>query len=440
MAFDLDIHDFKVKRKPFTKKQKITNYIMVTMALFAVNPFFGLIQNYYLMFFLFFLLIIATKRNVKYIDFNIFKVLLFAYSLVILQNLLYGEISLATLYVPLIIFYVPFLVFQLLGFSFFSYFVRVLYAIAIFTLVLWALQTFIPAVDEFFRQAIVGILPYSWAATPRSLLIYTAAWSDLIYNESLGVYRNSGLFHEPGAYGIFLVLAIGINFLLTGNMFDRRNKVFLLCTLTTLSTTAYLVLFVIFSVYLFKLNVNWGIKIIAIFAFIFGSFQVYQSGDFLKDKVESQYQDQSYSAKKELGKLEGQSGRFYAFFTSVKLFLDHPFFGRGITYNSSEKASGEMHKDGSYNYGFIGVFSTYGVFFGLFFLINLYRGLKSIATISGQPVFFILGFFIAINLSLLTQVFTLTTIFVLIFTIGVCGYMPINAKKKENQNLNNATV
>jgi len=291
------------------------------------------------------------------------------------------------------------------------------------------LQSFVPPFDAFLRNAILGIFPYSWGTAPRSLLIYTAAWSDLIYNESLGIYRNSGLFHEPGAYGVFLVLAIIVNLLITGKMFEKKNKVFLICALTTLSTTAYLVLFIVFITYLFKLNINWGIKIIVVFAFIFASFQIYQSGDFLKEKVESQYEDQAYSAEKNLGKKEGQSGRFYAFFTSVKLFLDHPFFGRGITYNTSEKASGEMHKEGSYGYGFIGVFSTYGIIFGLFYMSNLFKGLKKIAMLSKQPIFLVIGLFFAINLSLLSQVFILSPLFVGIFIVGLCAKNNFISKK-----------
>jgi len=121
LSFNLPLEDFKVKRKPLTKLQVVTNYLIVLVALFAVNPFFGMVQNYYLMFFMFFLLVITVKRNGKFMDHNMLRVLLFAYSLVIIQNLLYGGISLATLYIPLIIFYVPFLIFQLLGFIFYCH-------------------------------------------------------------------------------------------------------------------------------------------------------------------------------------------------------------------------------------------------------------------------------------------------------------------------------
>ncbi len=363
-------------------------------------------------------------------DNKIAGILIALYVLIAIQGVLFQGFSYAVFYFPLITFYIPYLIYRLSGVTFFTYFNKVLFVMALFTLPLWILQSVYPPFDQFLRVAIELVQPLSWGSVPRSLLFYTAAWTDDIFNASLGIYRNSGFFHEPGAYGVFLALGIATNTLLTGKMFDNKNKVFIACLLTTLSTTAYIVLFIVLSTYLIKVKINPAFKMMVFFSFIIISIQVYQSEEFLQSKIQSQYKDQTYAAQNNFGRSEAYSGRFYAFFTSVNLFMENPVFGRGIVYATSEKASGEMHAEASYTYGFMGVLATYGIFFGIFYLFYFFRGIKRIGLLSRQPAYFIVAIFIAINLSLLTQIFITSTIIVLIFIIGI-----YSGNKKNNPHL-----
>lgn len=410
------------------KESSLISHLIVIFSLLAVSPFINTVMNQFLLIFMCFLLLVAIRRRVKLLDKKIAGILVVVYSLIVIQSIIFQGFSYAIFYFPLIAFYVPYLIYRLLGISFFIYFNRILFVMAAFTLPLWLLQSFYPPFDRFLRVAIELVHPYSWGSVPRSLLFYTAAWTDDIFNASLGIYRNSGFLHEPGAYGVFLALGITTNAFLTGKMFDKKNKMFILCLLTTLSTTAYIVLFIIISAYLIKLKINPVLKMILYLSFILISVQVYQSEEFLQSKIQSQYKDQVYAAQNNFGKSEAYSGRFFAFFTSVNLFIENPFFGRGIIYATSEKATGEMHAEASYTYGFMGVLATYGFFFGIFYLFNFFRGIKRMGLISRQPPYFIAAVFIAINLSLLTQIFITTTIIVLIFIIGI--YAGGNTKKK----------
>jgi len=400
------------------KKRFYTDYLIVILSLFTVSPFINTVTNKYLLVLLVFTLFVSVNRKKRlFIRENLLVVVAF-YVLLIIQSFLYNGFAYAMLYVPLITFYLPYLILQLVGISFFRYLVNVIYVIAIYTTPLWLLQSFVPAIDSLFRLAADFVLPYSFGSVPRSLLIYTAAWSDEIYNSSLGVFRNSGAFHEPGAYGVFLNLAIIINTFFTGTIFNRKNLVFMFCILTTLSTAGFITLFVILFFYLMKMKINWGIKVVAIVVFVFSSLIVYENQEFLQKKIQTQLEDQTYYAKNKLGRYDPHSGRFYAFFTSYELFKEHPFFGRGIMYATSEKASGEMHEGGSYTYGFMGILSNYGIFFGLFYMFNLYRGIKLLGSITKQQKVFIIGCFIALNLALLTQVFITTLVVFILFTLG----------------------
>jgi hypothetical protein len=401
------------------KRYKALNYSIAILAILAANPFYSLYVNFYLLVFLAYLLLIAIDKRVNLIDRKIFTLLVFVYSLVIIQGYIYEGFSLAAAYLPLLVFYIPFLIFRISGISFFKYFINVLYVISIYTSFLWLLQSFSSSFDNLLRIAINSAFKLNWTATPRSLFFFTPAWNDELLISNLGVYRNSGLFHEPGAYAVFLIVGIVMNALLNGKIFDRKNIVFMICTLSTFSTAGYLTLFIIVSVFLYKMKFSPLIRLPLLLVFIIISLRVFQAEEFLQQKIATQYEEQTYSAKYNLGSESAYSGRFFAFLTSWNLFKDHPIFGRGIIFATSEKAAGEMHEGASYNYGFIGIFATYGLFFGLYYLFYIYAGIKYLGLYGGQKKFLILTGFITINLELLTQVFALTTVIVTILIVGL---------------------
>ncbi len=385
----------------------------------AVSPFISKVTNNYLQFFLIILLVVGLHRNKVFFNSKIIVVLLFNYSLLIIQTVSVGGLSYSFIYTPLTVFYIPFLIYKIMGANYFKYFLKVLYIISIYTFILWLMQCLFPFVDMLLKKMMVLVFPYSWAAVPRSLLFYTAAWGEEVFNQTLGIYRNSGVFHEPGAYGVFLCMGFVLNYLINGNFFDRKNSFFLICILSTLSTTAYVVIFLLFLFYLLSSKQALTLKILGIIVFLFVSLQIYEGADFLKDKVQSQYAEQKELAESNAGKNEAKSGRFYAFFTSLNLFLEHPFFGRGIVYATSEKATSEMNKEGSYTYGIVGLLSTYGLFFCVYYLYYFYSGVRILAKKNNISPLMTFGVFVGIQLSLSTQVFMLSITFVLLFMLGL---------------------
>ncbi len=258
-----------------------------------------------------------------------------------------------------------------------------------------------------------------WGIGTKSLFFYTPAWDDRLFNDRLGFYRNSGLFHEPGGYGVLLILAIVANTLINRKKFDKINIILMFCLITTLSTVGYMALFVILSVFLLNSKTNLLVKGITILLFFIVSYKVYQTEEFLQSKIEYQYEDQLEAVENNIGKSAPQSGRIYAFYTSLNFFMQNPIFGRGIINATGEKAKGEMHVDAQYGYGFIGILATYGLFFGLYFFYGFYKGIQRMAIGNIHSNRLTLFFFIAINLTLLTQVFTTTIFFVFIVVLGV---------------------
>lgn len=399
-------------------RRKITNYFIVYLAILGVNPFFNNINNLFLFIVAVFCLIISFNRNIRILDSRILFILAIVYSLLIVQFILFKGFSTAMIYFPFVMFYFPYLLYKIFKKEFFVYFIDILYVICLVTTPLWFLQSVVPSFDSFLRNAIDYAYSFGTSSTPRSLIIYTAAWDDHLFNAKLGFYRNSGCFHEPGGYGIFLNLGIVINTFIRGKMFDRRNIVFIFCLLTTLSTAGFITLFIILTTYLWNQKISVFIKLVTISVFVITSYQVYEQEDFLKKKINTQYEDQLYAADKNLGRIEGQSGRFYAFFVSLDRIASNPFFGRGIIYATSEKALGETHKDSSYTYGIMGIMSTYGILFGIFFFRYFYQGFIVLGAVAKQRKNLIIMSFLAINMALSTQFFITTGIFVLIFYLG----------------------
>lgn len=401
---------------------KLVSYLIAIFAIMSLNPFFGTVQNVYMIIFLAFLFIVAVYKRIMLLDRKIVTILSVVYFLIVVQWFIFKGISIAAIYLPLCLFYIPYLIYRLLGISFFRYFNNVLYVIGLYTLPLWFLQSFSPSFDQLMREAIKWAYPISWSSTPRALFFYTPAWGDIVFNEWLGIYRNSGLFHEPGAYGVFLIIGIVTNTLLTGKFFSKKNALFVFCLLTTLSTSAYIALFIIATVFLCKTKINLPLRVIVLFLSLVVSYYVYHEANFMKSKIQAQCEDQLYAVDRNTGEYIGQSGRFFAFYTSIKFLLKNPIFGRGILYATGEKAAGEMHENSSYSYGFIGFFATYGLIFGVYYLLNLYQGLRRIGLVSGQGNFVVFSGFLAINLELLTQCFFISTVIVLIFIIGVYSH------------------
>ena len=405
------------KRKPLSK---FTSYFIVVFALMVVNPFFDTVSFTYLSTLLSFLIILTIYKGIKLFEKKILLILLSVYLLIIFQSLLFRNISYAAIYNPILIFYIPFLIYRLIGASFFKYLVHVLYVIAIYTTALWLMQSFIPAVDDLMQNAIQWVFSIGWTSTPRSLLFYTAAWSNLIFNQNFGVYRNSGLFHEPGGYAVFLILGIVIKTLRHGKLFDRKNLVFIFCLLTTLSTAGFFSLFIVIFAFFMKLKSAAPIKIAGLIVFTYISYNTFQGQDFLKEKVISHYETESSAAASPyLGKTTEQSGRFFAFYMGIVRFIQNPFFGQGIISATTAKGTGELHMGSSTGYGFMDIFATYGIFFGSFYIINFYKGMKKLRIRSTKSNVFLLLLFLSLMFALSTQALIKTTVLVTIFIFGV---------------------
>jgi hypothetical protein len=66
------------------------------------------------------------------------------------------------------------------------------------------------------------------------------------YTRGAHEFRNCGFFWEPGSFACFLIIVLLLNLFLNKFIYDRNNIILIIALITTVSTTGYLALLVIF--------------------------------------------------------------------------------------------------------------------------------------------------------------------------------------------------
>ena len=82
------------------------------------------------------------------------------------------------------------------------------------------------------------------------------------------------MFHEPGAFAVFIVLAIVINIMIDDRPFSRKNIILLIALVSTFSTAGILSIFLVYGFYFFRIKKK-NIKVLIVSAIIFVPLSIY---------------------------------------------------------------------------------------------------------------------------------------------------------------------
>lgn len=131
------------------------------------------------------------------------------------------------------------------------------------------------------------------------------------------IIRNSGPFWEPGMFAVFINIALVINLFSGSKVFTRKNIIFLLASISTLSTTSIIATLFIFVCY--NLIVRRSVKtIIFILALSFAIIPIYESAIISgKFRTNMENIDKSWS-------------RFGAAILHFRQIEEHPILGVGL--------------------------------------------------------------------------------------------------------------
>ncbi|WP_128548319.1 hypothetical protein [Larkinella soli] len=307
--------------------------------------------------------------------------------------------SLATILVRLTMVY---LVVHTCGLRFIRCYIDILYVSALLSLPVWAL-TFFPAAEQFLIQNVAQVLFRPLIASTDSLyshnpniIIYTfnPFAQDLV--GSVLVKRNSGPFWEPGAFGIFLNLALVFNIIRKKALINRENVWMAIALFTTLSTAGYLTLFIILIGYLLAspairpiVKISWMVVMIPV------GVIAYSQMAFLGGKVE-----ENISLTR-----EDNSSRFGSAYLDFVDLARSPVigFGRLIENRFGQLARSHdlaVHR----NNGITNLLVTYGIPATVAYLWLVFLFFRRYCRRAGCPQLFALFGFLSVMSSAFSQV------------------------------------
>ena len=218
--------------------------------------------------------------------------------------------------------------------DFFRMFEDILYKLSIIALIAWIIQvglrgdslfnliSKIPGIDIFSRVTGEGVNVIVYSVQP--------SFSSLLYNFAFP--RNCGFAWEPGAFAVFICLAIFVNLFFTKS--DSKNKyhlwVLVIALLTTQSTPGYIIFMVIILSYLLNKKLNIVILLLPVMVIL----MIYISSlPFMANKVVGLI-DESKSVDQVLQDAYGRETsstpqRFTSFMIALVDFKRNPIFGVG---------------------------------------------------------------------------------------------------------------
>ncbi|MDM5264388.1 hypothetical protein PF327_09290 [Sulfurovum sp. XTW-4] len=260
-------------------------------------------------------LIFILRRKSFDVRFLFFFILIIGITL--LQALEFQFFSLVTNFGLLIMVLSAYLIVKILDDKFILYYINILYYIAIVSLVFFIPFTLFPSIASFFTHSITPL--FDRLHSPHDSFIFY----NITYKE--GYLKNSGPFWEPGAYTGYLIIAYVFNFFRESVKMTKKNIVFLLTIFTTISTTAYMTIFIfLFLIYyekfkniVFKASMTTVVILIGIYA--------YNSFDFLGEKIERQIKfAQTMGIQK-----SNDTQRFLSILRDMEDLKGHELIGRG---------------------------------------------------------------------------------------------------------------
>jgi hypothetical protein len=341
---------------------------------------------------------------------DLLVMIVIAIYLILFQSLYFGGGKLfTTVTLTSLLIVMPYFAVKIVGPMFLRYYRNIMLLMALIGLAFWVGVN----ASSGFHQAI-----HTWAVSLGSI-----ANPELgAFNESIIIYtyekfkvsgfiRNAGAFHEPGAYSVFLILAIISEIFMTGKLLTRANLIFFASIVTTFSTAGFLGLFVVVAFYVYtsrrmtlltKLFIS--VCMIGIVVYLFMTLE------FLGDKIANQMEEQTETQLN-----TATSGRFLGARKALIVIWRYPLFGRGFIAASKADATSEE----AAGYGWITWISQIGLIFGLFYMYYLYKALRNYSVINIRSRLFALFAFGAMLAVLGGQKHTNTLVFFVLFLVPV---------------------
>lgn len=300
---------------------------------------------------------------------------------------------------------ISYITFFFLGIDYPKFFVKALYFITIVSLLFYFSSVFSPAFYSYIKT-----IPKQFAFLDehkRQFILHSVSHA---VDDTTGILRHNGVFHEPGVFGLFLTIGLYFNYITFNKIFNKYGAIFIIAILTTFSTatflaTGVLILGIVFSIERYNI-LKYPLFIIIGVAFVYFFFN-----------SQIMYQKIAFEYERDMSKTMEQTtaGRIYGARKSFYVIQKYPLTGRGLCpiTRAENKASPEFVR-----YGILHEFAKIGIPMALMFIYFLCKGIFIYGRIykeSKITIFFI----IALLINLLSQSFAFTPVVMSFVFVGI---------------------
>lgn len=265
---------------------------------------------------------IQTISQGKVVTNNLFILIMIMVVLQIIEYLLF-EVSVNALLVSFFSYLTLVFIVIIVDKSFISVLINLVLAISVISLIMWGSLNLFPPLSGKFQTLAESLPRYSGqteffknqGGDARMVHI----WLYNINKNNDDLYRNCGIFYEPGRFAFFLILAL--IYCIYHKWYSLRNwrVIVLIGTLvTTFSTSGYLALLILFSFYFINFNKGIFKRLFIILVSLTTAYLVYNL-DFIGDKISEQISSDS------------SDSRFSAIAYHLSFVEDHLMFGYGTS-------------------------------------------------------------------------------------------------------------
>jgi hypothetical protein len=322
-------------------------------------------------------------------------------------SLKYREIQPTYLLRYLFLFFIVYSAIKALKLDLFKIYEYLLYYLAIVGLIMWVIQIVLGVDTLYYYLSKISLIDeFSYVSgNGLSALIYSVQPSYIAFRYNFTIPRNCGYAWEPGAFAVFLCLAIFINLFFSNseNKGQKRFWVLGMALLTSQSTTGYFIFIIIILFYLFnkKLNILLLVLPFVVVLLIYMTTLPFMSQKVIglidETKGANQLVESSIGEDEEIS-----PQRFTSFVIRFTDFINNPILGLGA--HNEETWTNKIGANISAITGIGDLLSEFGIIGFLFFII---LSLKTSFLFSkyykynGQFLLFIIILFISISYSIL---------------------------------------
>ncbi|PKN80252.1 MAG: hypothetical protein CVU48_02605 [Candidatus Cloacimonetes bacterium HGW-Cloacimonetes-1] len=246
----------------------------------------------------------------------------------VIQAFFYGgDVTIFQFANQVAMFTVPYFIIRRFDYQIDRYFVNVLYVWTLVSLVIYLFSLLNPIILDFIRTN--GIELYE--EQRRSIIVYSHFFPSSLYTYQI-IARLQGPFTEPGAYALYLLLAMMLNWFRYNSIFNVQNLIFTIALLLTQSTAGYIAfaLLLVISATATKKFTSSALIILAVLIMA----TAFMNAPFIRDKIQNEIATANAAYD-----FDDRGSRIHDATKSLSIFRRYWLFGRGINAKTYETAS-----------------------------------------------------------------------------------------------------